>query len=150
MSDHETSSPDEAAAAAERLVRLGRRYLTWPELCRRAGVEHAVADRLWRALGFPDVPPDEPTYTDDDVRALEIAVQGLDRLDGEDRDAAVELIVRDARSVSAYLTRISEIQADSLTEMQRYGLREHAIREALERGIADSEFGWLLNYGLRR
>jgi adenylate cyclase len=150
MSDHETSSPDEAAAAAERLVRLGNRYLTWPELCSRAGVEHEVADRLWRALGFPDVPPDEPAYTDDDVRALEIAGQGLERLDGREREQAIELMVREARAVSAYLTRISEIQVDTLLELQAHGLREHAISDAFGHGLADSELGWLLFYGLRR
>jgi hypothetical protein len=53
-------SPDEHSDPVEGLVRLGRRYLTWPALCRRAGVEHEVADPLWRALGFPDVPPNEP------------------------------------------------------------------------------------------
>src|SRR5437762_10958052 len=118
---------DDVEAATERLARLGDRYLTWPELCRRAGVEHAIADRLWRALGFPDVPPDEPVYADDDVRALEIAAQGVERLRGEDRAAAVELIVREARSVSAYLTRITEIQVDTLSALQDLGLRQDAI-----------------------
>jgi adenylate cyclase len=150
MADDETTTPDETAAAAERLVRLGERYLTWPELCDRAGVEHEVADRLWRALGFPDVPPDEPAYTDDDVRALDIAVQGLERLDGREHEEATELLVREARAISAYLTRISEIQVDMLLELQARGLREHTIRDAFANGIADSELGWLLFYGLRR
>ena len=46
------------ADPAEALTRLGERLYTWPELCRLAGVvEHAVADRLWRALGFPTYLP---------------------------------------------------------------------------------------------
>ena len=57
------------ARLAEALARLGERKLTWPELCERAGVEHAIADPLWRALGFPDVPSDQSAYTDEDVRA---------------------------------------------------------------------------------
>src|SRR3954468_6675102 len=96
--------------AAEAITRLGERRYTWPELCREAGVEHPVADRLWRALGFPDVPADEPVYTSEDVRALEIAAEGLDRLAGAEREAAVELMVHEARSVSAHLARIVEIQ----------------------------------------
>jgi adenylate cyclase len=150
MANQWSTSPEDAAEAAERLVRLGERDLTWPELCRRAGVEHEVADRLWRALGFPDVPPDEPAYTKEDVRALEIAAQGLDRLHGDERRAAIELLVREARAISAYLTRISEVQIDALVELGQQGLREHAISEAFERGLADSELGWLLFYGLRR
>jgi adenylate cyclase len=150
MANQRSISPGDAAEAAERLARLGERDLTWPELCRRADVEHEVADRLWRALGFPDVPPDEPAYTNDDVRALEIAAQGLDRLRGDEREAAIELLVREAREISAYLTRISEVQIDAVVDLQRHGLREHAISEAVERGLADSELGWLVFYGLRR
>jgi adenylate cyclase len=150
MNEPNRASPDDAAAAAERFVRLGKRYLTWPELCNRAGVDHDVADRLWRALGFPDVPPDEPAYTDDDVRALGLAAQGLDRLEGQRREEAEELLVREARAVSTYLTRISEIQVDALFYLREYGLRGQAIADAFEHGLQDSELGWLLMYGLRR
>jgi adenylate cyclase len=143
-------SPEQLPDAAERLVRLGERYLSWPELCRRAGVPHEVADPLWRALGFPDVPPDGPAYTDDDLRALEIAAEGLERLRGDDRRAAIDLIVREARSISVYLAPISEAQVESLPELQRYGLRSQAIEQAFERGIQQSDLGWLLHYGLRR
>jgi adenylate cyclase len=149
LNDHGDSS-GEATDPVDQLVRLGPRHLTWPELCLRAGVPHEVADPLWRALGFPDVPPDEPSYTDDDVRALEIAAQGLNAVPDSERSAAVELMVREARSISAYLMRISEIQVESLTELARYGLRSHAIQEAREQGIERSELGWLLFYGLRR
>jgi hypothetical protein len=49
----------------ERLVRLGPKELTWPEVCARAEISHEVADQLWRALGFPDDPPHESAYTAD-------------------------------------------------------------------------------------
>jgi adenylate cyclase len=141
---------EEVQRAAEQLVRLGERNLTWPELCSRAGVKHEVADRLWRALGFPDVEPDDPVYGEDDVRALRIATEGLEELGGERRREAVEFMVREARSVSAYLSRITEIQVDALAELAGFGLRRQAIEQAYERGIADSELGWLIFYGLRR
>lgn len=145
-----TERNEDVDRAAEQLVRLGERDLTWPELCRSAGVEHEVADRLWRALGFPDVDPRDPVYSEDDVRAVSIATQGLERLSGERRQEAIEFMVREARSVSAYLSRITEIQVDALSELARLGLRQQAIEEAFERGIADSQLGWLLFYGLRR
>jgi adenylate cyclase len=132
------------------LVRLGRRSLTWPELCRRAGVEHDVADRLWRALGFPDVPEDEPAYSEEDLRALRIAAEGVGELSEPDREAAVELIVREARTVSAHLSHIVEIQIDALSELQALGLRQRAVEAAFERGLEHSDLGWLLFYGLRR
>jgi adenylate cyclase len=151
MADEATTpSGDGEDDAIEALVRLGERYLTWPELCRRASVEHEVADRLWRALGFPDVPPDEPVYTDDDIRALRIAAQGIDRLTGEERARAVELLVREARQVSAYVGRLTEVEVDMLAELGRVGLRQEAIADAAEHGIQNSDYGWVIFYVLRR
>ena len=136
--------------AAEAITRLGERRYAWPELCRLAGVEHPVADRLWRALGFPDMPPDAPVYTADDVRALEIAAEGLDHLSGAERDEAVELMVREAQSVSGHLGRIVEIQIETLRNLGKFGLRRQAVAQTLEHGIERSDLGWLLFYGLRR
>ena len=55
--------PEEAAALAEAVSRLGPRTMTGSQLLERARVESEVADLLWRALGFPDVPADEPAFT---------------------------------------------------------------------------------------
>lgn len=52
----------------------GERKYTPIEVCERAGVDHATADSLWRAMGFPDVPDDEVAFTDRDVTALTAAV----------------------------------------------------------------------------
>jgi adenylate cyclase len=134
----------------EGLVRLGPRDLTWPEVCERAGVDHDVADVLWRALGFPDVPPDEQAYTNEDVRALAIAAEGLGALEEDRRDAAVEAIVREARMVSAHLTRVAEIEVDAMAEMRSLGLRERVLDQALQEGLEHSDVAWLLLYGLRR
>lgn len=131
-------------------MRLGARRLTWPEVCEGAGVEHAVADLLWRALGFPDVPSDERAYTDDDLRALQIAAEGIGELTDGRREAALELVVGEARAVSAHLTRIAEIEVDAIAQMSELGLRERTVGQAFERGLARSDLGWLLLYGLRR
>jgi adenylate cyclase len=148
MADRADASGD--GDSVERLVRLGPRHLTWPEVCARAGVDHDVADVLWRALGFPDVPPDDNAYTEEDVRALAIAAEGIGRLEGERRAAAVEAIVREARMVSAHLTQVAEIEVDAMAEMQGLGLRRQTFEEALERGLERSGMAWLLLYGLRR
>jgi adenylate cyclase len=129
---------------------LGVRKLTWPTLCERAGVEHAIADPLWRALGFPDVAPDEPAYTEDDVRALRIAADGLQQLEGDDRDDALEFVVAEARRISAHLARIAETQVDALAGLQERQLWQTARTEALTHGYEHSPLGWLILYGLRR
>lgn len=135
---------------AEAITRLGERHYAWPELCRLAGVDHEVADRLWRALGFPDVPPDEHVYTAEDARALKVAAEGLDSLSDPERKAAVDLMVREARSVSAHLARVAEIEVDALGELGRLGVRRAAMQQALEQGLERSDLGWLLFYALRR
>jgi adenylate cyclase len=134
----------------ERLVRLGPRELTWPEVCAAAGVDHEVADVLWRALGFPDVPADERAYTAEDVRALSIAAEGIGLLEGDRHAAALEAMVREARMVSAHLTRIAEIEADAMSELRALGLRAATLDRALECGLERSDVAWLLLYALRR
>jgi adenylate cyclase len=109
-----------------------------------------VADVLWRALGFPDVPPDDKAYTEEDVRAMAIAAEGIGILRGDRRAAAVEAIVREARMVSAHLTQVAEIEVDAMAEMRGLGLRGQTFEEALERGLERSDIAWLLLYGLRR
>jgi adenylate cyclase len=150
MPDGEPERLEPTVEAAERLARLGERSLVWPEVCRRAGVEHELADRLWRALGFPDVPEDEPAYTEEDVQALRIAGEGFDGLTGADRARAVELLVREARVVSAHLTSIAETEVEAIAELSALGLRRRALSEAFERGLERSELGWLIFYALRR
>ena len=151
MADEANAAPDrQTSDGVEALVRLGERYLTWPELCRRSGVEHEVGDRLWRALGFPDRPPDEPAFGDDDVRALAIAAEGLDELEPKQRAEALDLLVREARALGAYLSRISDVEVDALAELGRLGLRRRTISGAFEHGIERSDYGWLLLYALRR
>ena len=134
----------------ERLVRLGPKELTWPEVCARSGISHEVADPLWRALGFPDVPPDVPAYTTEDVRALRIAAEGIERLGGDRRRAALDAIVREARMVSSHMTRIAEIEVESMAEVSALGLRERVLAEASERGLEHSDLGWVLLYAFRR
>lgn len=72
---------------------------------RRSTTSRPAPRRYERAPALPR--PDEPQHTYDDVHALEIAAEGLERLSGEERRRAFELIVREARAISGYLTRIA-------------------------------------------
>jgi adenylate cyclase len=146
--DREDTTPD--ADDVELLVRLGPKELTWPEVCARAGIGHEVADPLWRALGFPDIPPDERAYSGDDVRALGIAAEGIESLRGDHRRAALDAIVREARMVSSHMTRIAEIEIESMAEVRALGLRERVLAEASQRGLEHSDVGWVLLYAFRR
>jgi adenylate cyclase len=134
----------------ERLVGLGPKELTWPQVCARARVSHEVADPLWRALGFPDISPEESAYTMDDVRALRIAADGIESVRGDHRRAALDAIVREARMVSSHMSRIAEIEVESMTELAALGLRGRVLAEASERGVQHSDLGWVLLYAFRR
>jgi adenylate cyclase len=137
-------------AASERLTDLGSPHLTGDEIAERAGVDRGVADRLWRALGFPDTERDERVFTDQDVRALKIATEGLDRLAGDKLERAVELIVREARILSAHLADVAEIEIDAMVAMRDLGLRQDTLAAALEHGLQGSDLEWLIGYDLRR
>lgn len=60
--------------------------------------------------GFSRRSADEPAYTEDDVRALRLAAEGLMQLIDQERERAVEAVVRETRTVSSYLSqRVREL-----------------------------------------
>lgn len=132
------------------LAGFGKPTLGPTEVCEVAGVDREVGDRLWRALGFPDVPEGTLAYTEEDARALSLAAQGLERLEGPERERAVELLIQEARIVSAHLAALAEVEVDALVEVRALGLRETIFDEVVERGIEGSELAWLIVYALRR
>jgi adenylate cyclase len=142
----EPTPPDPLQA----LVRLGEPTLDPTTVCEAAGVDRDVGDRLWRALGFADVPEGVLAYTADDARALRLATQGLDHLQGVERERALQLILEEARMVSAYLTALADAELDALAAEASLGLRRGVIADAVERGLDGSDLGWLIVYVLRR
>src|SRR4051812_50179260 len=53
----------------DRLLLDGPRRYTRAQVAELAGVPGERTRQLWRALGFADVPDDDPAFTDADVRA---------------------------------------------------------------------------------
>jgi len=134
----------------EQLVALGAPQFTGSEVASRAGVDRGVADRLWRALGFPDTDEDERAFTEQDVRALRIATEGLDRLDSKAQEDAVEMIVREARIFSAHMANLAEVEGEAIPALHALGVRERVIEEAVEDGFPGSDLEWLIAFGFRR
>jgi hypothetical protein len=52
--------------------------------------------------------------------------------------------------VSSHMTRIAEIEVESMAEVSALGLRERVLAEASERGLEHSDLGWVLLYAFRR
>jgi adenylate cyclase len=133
-----------------RLVGFGAPTLGPTEVCERAGVDREVGDALWRALGFPDVPEGVLAYTDEDARALRLATEGLDELAPEARAEVLQLILREARVLSAHLAALAATELDAMAALQARGLRQRLIRQASENGVEGSDLHWLITYVLRR
>ena len=119
----------------------------------RAGVDPDISRRLWRALGFPDVPEDAPVFTDADVEALTVLEQRRVTTIVRLGDDPVDALVEQVRVFSAALAKVAAALTDQLAEM---------IRSARDSGLSDErialtfvdEFNWpsltkLFDYTLR-
>jgi adenylate cyclase len=132
----------------ERLVGFGEPTLDNEQVTALGGADRDVADRLWRALGFPDVPEGELAFTD--ARALRLATEGLAHLASDRRKHALALMLHEARIISSSLANLAEIELDAIGALLQLGLRRQLLGEAIDRGIEGSDFGWLILYVLRR
>jgi len=134
------ASPSEVAAAEregwltlltlDRLLLPGRPRLTRAELDARSGMPAELAERVWRAMGFPDVPDDVPLFTDEAVRMLSLLSQRIERPVLGGRLADPEEVVHQVRAVSAGLARVAETLSDQIVE---------AVAGARNDGAADGE-----------
>lgn len=99
------SDPDAGQAQGPRITRrllAGDGRLTRAEVAEAAGVELAVATRLWRAVGFPEVGDGHRVFTTADVAALRDA-HGLVTAGVVDTSGAVAL----ARPMGQLLSRLA-------------------------------------------
>lgn len=108
------SAPGDSPAASarealERLLLGGPRRYTRVEVAERSGMPPERTQRLWRALGFPDVDDDVVTFTDADIEALAVLSTLIDSgFIGPDSEASV------ARAMGQSLSRLADWQADML------------------------------------
>ncbi|MPQ99917.1 adenylate/guanylate cyclase domain-containing protein [Modestobacter sp. I12A-02628] len=103
------SDPVDPRDTLEQLLLGGPRRYTRQDVAALSGVSSERSRRLWRALGFPDVPDDEAAFTDADVAALST----LSRLISSgfvDADAEASI----ARAMGQSLSRLADWQTDML------------------------------------
>jgi adenylate cyclase len=100
-----------AQEALERLLLEGPRRYTRLQVAELAGMAPERTQRLWRALGFPDVADDDPAFTDADVNALRVLSSLIDSgFVGPDTEASI------ARAVGQSLSRLADWQTDMLAD----------------------------------
>jgi adenylate cyclase len=98
--------------------------LTREDVAARAGVDLDEARAVWAALGFPEVPPGEPAFTERDVHALRTAFAIRDS-GFIDPDTLLVL----ARSMGQGLARLAEAQVE-VTRGRAAGLSADQARDA--------------------
>jgi adenylate cyclase len=106
----ETPGPD-AREAIEQLLLDGPRRYTRLQVAERAGMPPERTQRLWRALGFPDVDNDDPAFTDADIEALRVLSE---LIDSGFVDADTEASI--ARAMGQALSRLADWQSDMLAD----------------------------------
>ena len=106
------SQNEDAAAALERTLLGGSRRYTRLQVAEQTGVPLDRAQRLWRALGFPDVADDEVVFTDLDVHALRTVQELVDLglLDDETQIATT-------RAMGQSLSRLADWQVSVVTHV---------------------------------
>jgi adenylate cyclase len=90
---------------ADRMLVPSRRRYTRGEVAELTGVDLATLERFWRALGFPNVDDDDPSFTDLDLEAVRL-FQGMQALGAARTDTALQL----ARVIGSSMSRIAEAE----------------------------------------
>jgi adenylate cyclase len=129
---------------------------TREEIAARSGVDAAVSQRLWRALGFPDVPAETPAFTDESVEVLQTLRQRVEawfmRRNDSERDAT-EALVQQVRAISSGFARVAEALSDSVADSvaaaREAGLSDAAIAEVYVENLQWESVARLFDYVLR-
>lgn len=100
----------------------GARRYTANDVYAESGVDPENARALWKAMGFPIVPDDEPAFTDADIEALRIATTLFERADMD-----TTIILQQARSMGQATARIAASHQDVIAGLV---VDESATREA--------------------
>ena len=126
--------PD-AHDAREALLRLlldGPRCYTRLQVAAMAEMPPERTQRLWRALGFPDVADGDPVFTDADVRALAL-LSAL--IDSGFVEPGTEASI--ARAMGQSLSRLADWQTDLLADaLMRSGVGTDGQADPAEEAVA--------------
>lgn len=133
------ASADEIARAAEqgwlpllaidRALMPGRPRYDITEVVAAAGIDEELGRRMWRAMGFADVPNGLAVFGDHDLAVLRLVLERLPA-DGDWDD-----FLRQARVISAAMARLGEIDAElldtTIAALREQGLGEDEVAAAV-------------------
>ena len=119
-------APDAISALLDERLIGEQPHLTRDQTVARTGIDAALADRLWRALGFVSTADDDPAFTEADVEALALMC-GLVSTGVVTEEEAVVL----ARTVGSVMSRLAEtLSTTMLTALRDDGERHRGVPRA--------------------
>jgi adenylate cyclase len=123
------ATPDEIERAAAEgwltLLTIDRSLFDTPavfsreDVAERSGVDSEVSSRLWRALGFPDVPDRTPVFTQESInvlRTLQDRVEAWFMRRNDSQIDPIETLVQQVRAISGGFARVAEVLSDSIID----------------------------------
>ena len=119
--------------AIDRTIMPGDQHLSLNDISATTGIDVVLLRRLWRALGFPDVPVDFQVFTERDVRAAQ-RLMGRALAD----DLETEELVRQVQAVSAAMARVASVEADAIGDVMQRLLREGRPVDEVAELLADA------------
>ena len=131
--------------AFDRMLLPGPRTRDLAALAAAAGIEEELARRLWRAVGFPDVPAGALVFTDRDVDAARLALTQAPA-----RDIEQGTLLQQIRVISGALARVASVEAtgfaELLDEMHSLDLPDDEIALAVLTDARLADVGVLVDY----
>jgi adenylate cyclase len=152
MSSGATEDEIERAAAGGWLPLLALDRMLMPErprfdaagVAKAAGTTPEVAARIWRALGFPDVPDGVDAFSERDARALHYVAEQLDGA------TTLDDLEHQVRIVSATLARLAafeaDVVADALDTLRATGADEESVAMELVEGAEWQRISEIIDY----
>jgi adenylate cyclase len=134
--------------ALDRLLVPGEQKYGVADLAHELDVDERTIRRLWRALGFPDVPPGLAVFGDEDLQAAR-RLLGTRAADAPDLSSILRIVRVNSASMSRIAAAESQSIADLLYELRDQGLPDDAIALELVRGINWEDIAALLDYSHR-
>jgi len=129
----------------DRLVLPGRPTYDVADMAARTGYDEDQLRRLWRAVGFPDVPESLAVFTDADVEAARRLLGG-----GLARGSDFATVLRQVRVISSSMARIAAVVAehygDLVNKQRANGVDEESIAESLVESFNAEELAALIVY----
>jgi adenylate cyclase len=134
--------------ALDRLVTPGRATYDIAEVAALAGSDEEQLRRVWRAVGFPDVPEGLAVFTDADVAAARRLLHGAFA-----KRSDFATVLRQVRVISASMARVAAVLAeyygDEIRDLRAQGVDDETVARSMIDDFDGDELAALLTYATR-